>query len=163
WSLSSLQLHVKKPCGKNGPQSTVVEHPYPIRHDPYSQFQLMIDVVLRAHSRRQLFANAAIAASRVGSQPCVGVPSSLCPKACVHIHDMPTGTAAAFMMRPTTTPSQTTSKSSSFHSPDGREVEARLRARQSLSILPSQRAPLHSITSSARPRSVIGTVRPSAL
>jgi len=43
----------------------VVEHPYPIRHDPYSQFQLMIDVVLRAHSRRQLFAKVAIAASRV--------------------------------------------------------------------------------------------------
>ena len=30
-------------------------------------------------------------------------------------------------MRPTTTPSASTSKSSSFHSPDGREAEARLR------------------------------------
>ena len=30
-------------------------------------------------------------------------------KASVHIHDMPTGTAAAFMIRPTTTPSQSTS------------------------------------------------------
>jgi len=34
---------------------------------------------------------------------------------------VPTGTAAAFMMRPTTTPSAKTSKSSSFHTPDGRE------------------------------------------
>jgi len=41
--------------------------------------------------------------------------------------DMPTGTAAAFMMRPTTTPSASTSKSSSFHSPEGRLAEARLR------------------------------------
>jgi len=31
------------------------------------------------------------------------------------------------MMRPTTTPSASTSKSSSFHSPDGREALARLR------------------------------------
>jgi hypothetical protein len=30
----------------------------------------------------------------------VGMRSSWCPKASVHIHDMPTGTAAAFMMRP---------------------------------------------------------------
>src|SRR6516165_4492222 len=32
------------------------------------------------------------------------------------------------MIRPTTTPPQSTSKSSSFHSPDGREIEARLRS-----------------------------------
>jgi len=36
------------------------------------------------HSRLQLFANAAIAASRVSAQPCVGVRSSWCPKARVH-------------------------------------------------------------------------------
>src|SRR6266700_1268002 len=33
-------------------------------------------------------------------------------------------------MRPTTAPSASTSKSSSFHSPDGREAEARLRTRR---------------------------------
>ena len=47
----------------------------------------------------------------------------------VHSHGSPTGAAATFMIRPTTTPSQSTSKPSSFHSPDGREIEARLRAR----------------------------------
>jgi hypothetical protein len=33
-----------------------------------------------AYSRRQLLANADIAASRVGSYPCVGLRSSWCPK-----------------------------------------------------------------------------------
>jgi hypothetical protein len=37
--------------------------------------------------------------------------------------------AFTFKMRPTTKPSAITSKSSSFHSPDGREAEARLRIR----------------------------------
>ena len=41
--------------------------------------------------RRQLFANAAIAASRVGSWPCVGVRSSRWPKVSVHIHGVPNG------------------------------------------------------------------------
>jgi hypothetical protein len=41
----------------------------------------------------------------------------------VHNHGVPTGAAAAFMMRPTTAPSQSTSKSSSFHSPEGRDAE----------------------------------------
>jgi hypothetical protein len=41
--------------------------------------------------------------------------------------DCPTGTAAAFMMRPTTTPSASTSKSSSFHSSEIRLADARLR------------------------------------
>src|SRR5262249_4192176 len=45
----------------------------------------------------------------------------------VHIHGKPTGAAAVFMMRPTTAPSASTSKSSSFHWPDGREAEARVR------------------------------------
>jgi hypothetical protein len=40
-------------------------------------------------------ANAAIAASRVASWPCVGVRSSCCPKASVHIHGVPTGAAFA--------------------------------------------------------------------
>src|SRR5215831_8123876 len=47
----------------------------------------------------------------------------------VHSHRAPTGAAAAFMMRPTTAPSASTSKSSSLHSPDEREAEARLRTR----------------------------------
>src|SRR5215468_6666468 len=45
----------------------------------------------------------------------------------VHSHGAPTGAAAAFMIRPTTAPSASTSKSSSFHSPDVREADARLR------------------------------------
>src|SRR6516164_4398667 len=43
----------------------------------------------------------------------------------VHNHGVPTDAAAAFMMRPTMAPSASTSKSSSFHSPEGREAEAR--------------------------------------
>jgi len=46
-----------------------------------------------------------------------------------HIHGEPTDAACTFMMRPTTAPSVSTSKSSSFHSPEGREAEARLRTR----------------------------------
>src|SRR5262249_17853289 len=83
----------------------------------------------RAYFRRQLLANAAIAASRVDSYPCVGGRSSWYPKASVHIHGEPPGDAAALKIRPTTTPSARTSKSSSFHSPDGREADARLRIR----------------------------------
>ena len=49
--------------------------------------------------------------------------------ASVHIQDCPNGTAAAFMMRSTTTPSAITSKSSSLHSRDGRIADARLRIR----------------------------------
>src|SRR5215813_13691816 len=45
----------------------------------------------------------------------------------VHSHGAPTGAAAAFMTRPTTVPSASTPKSSSFHSPEGRLAEARLR------------------------------------
>jgi hypothetical protein len=41
--------------------------------------------------------------------------------------ERPHGAACTFMMRPTTAPSASTSKSSSFHSPDGREADARLR------------------------------------
>jgi hypothetical protein len=41
--------------------------------------------------------------------------------------DAPTGDARALKMRPTTTPSASTSKSSSFQSPDGRFALARLR------------------------------------
>ena len=37
------------------------------------------------------------------------------------------GVAVAFMILPITAPSASTSKSSSFHSPDGREAAARLR------------------------------------
>src|SRR5262249_21615352 len=40
---------------------------------------------------------------------------------------MPSGDADAFMMRPTATPSASMSTSSSFHSPDGREADVRLR------------------------------------
>src|SRR5262245_36051248 len=53
-----------------------------------------------SYSRRQLLANAAIAASRVGSWPWVGVRSSWCPNASVYIPECPTGTAAASMIRP---------------------------------------------------------------
>ena len=52
-----------------------------------------------SYSRRQPFANAAIAASRVAAYPCVGVRSSWYSKASVHIHDCPTGTATA-LIRP---------------------------------------------------------------
>jgi len=82
------------------------------------------------------------------------------------------------MILPITTPSASTSKSSSFHSPDGREAEARLRIRLALTtcgfgasaLVPEielgvreqreaelarpELAPLHSITSSARLSSV---------
>jgi adenylate cyclase len=51
------------------------------------------------------------------------------PKASVHIQGVPTGAALASKIRPTTTPSAITSKSSAFHSPDGRLAEARLRMR----------------------------------
>src|SRR5262249_1121838 len=44
--------------------------------------------------------------------------------------------ALALKMRPTTTLAATTSKSSSFHSPDGREAEARLRTRVVLVHVP---------------------------
>jgi hypothetical protein len=60
------------------------------------------------------------------------VRSSWCPKASVHIHDAQTGEALALKILPTTTPSANTSKSSSFHSPDGRLAEARLRMRGGL-------------------------------
>ena len=52
------------------------------------------------YSRRQLFTNAAIAASRVASKPWVGVRSSSCPKVSVHIQGVRTGAACTFMMRP---------------------------------------------------------------
>src|SRR5262249_27127314 len=77
----------------------------------------------------QLLANAAIAASRVAPQPGVGVASSWCSNISVHIQGEPTGDAAELKMRPTTLPPVSTSKSSSFHLPDGREAEARLRMR----------------------------------
>jgi hypothetical protein len=48
-------------------------------------------------------------------------------EASVHIHGEPSGAACTFMMRPTMVASASTSKSSSFHSPDGREADARLR------------------------------------
>jgi hypothetical protein len=56
---------------------------------------------MTSHSRRQLLANAAIAASRVSAWPCVGLRSSWCPNASVHIHDIPTGAALALKMWPT--------------------------------------------------------------
>src|SRR5262245_28046274 len=79
----------------------------------------------RDHSRRQLLPKATRAASRgrvavrrrallmisEGERPHPGLPHRHC---------------RASMMRPTTTPSASTSKSSSFHSPEGREVDARL-------------------------------------
>jgi hypothetical protein len=46
----------------------------------------------------------------------------------LHIKGEPTGAALALKMRPTTRPSASTSKSSSFHSPGGRLAEARLRS-----------------------------------
>jgi hypothetical protein len=58
----------------------------------------------------------------------VGLRSSWCPNAKVHIHGLPTGAALALKMRPTRAPSASTSKSSSFHSPDGRLAVARLRS-----------------------------------
>jgi hypothetical protein len=57
-----------------------------------------------SHSRRLLFANAAIAAWRDHLWPCVGVRSSWWPNARVHIHGDATSAASVFMMRPTTTP-----------------------------------------------------------
>jgi len=71
------------------------------------------------HSRRQHLANALMAASRVAAQPCVGVRSSWCRKINVHIHGDPIGSAFALKMRPTTAPFASTSKSSSFHWPEG--------------------------------------------
>src|SRR5438552_15628302 len=61
------------------------------------------------------------------SWPCVGVRPSWCGKVNVHIHGDPTGAALALKMRPTVSPADSTSKSSSFHSPDRREAGARLR------------------------------------
>jgi hypothetical protein len=55
----------------------------------------------KPHSRRQLFANADMAASRVAAYPCVCV----CSKASVHSHGCPTGAAFTLKMRPTTKPS----------------------------------------------------------
>src|SRR6516164_6540424 len=66
--------------------------------------------------------NAAIARLRISRA--WGLRSSRWPKTSVHIHGEPTGAACTFMMRPTTTPSASTSKSSSFHSPNGREADA---------------------------------------
>jgi hypothetical protein len=57
----------------------------------------------------------------------VGVRSSWCPKAKLQIHGDPTGAALAWKMRPTTALPSSTSKSSSFHSPDGREAGAHYR------------------------------------
>src|SRR5215471_10312720 len=45
----------------------------------------------------------------------------------VHTQGEPTGAACTLRIRPTTTPSASTSKSSSFHWLEGREAEARLR------------------------------------
>jgi transposase len=58
---------------------------------------------------------------RILATPC----DALSPR--VHIHGAPTGDAAELKIRPTTTPSASTSKSSSFHSPEGREDRALLR------------------------------------
>jgi hypothetical protein len=44
-----------------------------------------------------------------------------------HIQGVPTGAAFTLKMRPTTAPFASTSKSSSFNSPDGREADARFR------------------------------------
>jgi hypothetical protein len=78
---------------------------------------------------RQLFANAVIAASRLSAYPCVGVRSSWYPKARDHIHALPTGAALGLKIRPTTAPSARTPKSSSVHSPERRDADARLRIR----------------------------------
>ena len=93
------------------------------------------------YSRRQLFSNTAITASpspRSRGSACdphdARRPASVVrgavlvgPKASVHSHGAPSGATAARMIRPTTAPLASTSKSSSFHSPDGREADARLR------------------------------------
>jgi len=50
------------------------------------------------------------------------------PKASVHVHGVPTSAACTFRMRSTTAPSASTSKSSSFPSPDDRLADARLRS-----------------------------------
>ena len=50
-----------------------------------------------------------------------------CSNSNVHIHGCPSGAAFTLKIRPTTTPSASTSKSSSLHSPEGREADARLR------------------------------------
>ena len=71
----------------------------------------------------------------------------------VHNHGVPTDAAAASMMRPTMAPSASTSKSSSFHSPDEREAGARLRTNVTR-LSPQSRCALHSITSSASASSV---------
>jgi hypothetical protein len=55
-------------------------------------------------------------------------------------HGVPTGAAFALKMRPTTAPSASTSKPSSFHSPERREADARLRIRLSLSMYPVPRS-----------------------
>jgi hypothetical protein len=65
------------------------------------------------YSRRQLFAKSVVAASRVASQPCVGVRPAWCPKANVHIQSEPTGAALALKMRPTIAPFASTSKGTS--------------------------------------------------
>src|SRR5262249_49133481 len=48
------------------------------------------------------------------------------------------------MMRPTTAPSASTSKSSSFHSPEGREADARLRMRPAIAQPDYRRSRLRS-------------------
>jgi hypothetical protein len=51
------------------------------------------------------------------------------------VHDAPTGAALALKMQPTTPPFSSTSTSSSLHSPDGREADARLRLSWIIPIL----------------------------
>jgi len=63
--------------------------------------QLGLSPMSRKHRSAQL--------TQLAAKPCVGVRSSSYPNASVRIHNMPTGTAAAFMMRPTTLPSASTS------------------------------------------------------
>jgi hypothetical protein len=64
------------------------------------------DIIL-VHSRRQLLANAAIAASRVIAVCRRAI--LVVPEGHVHIRGIPTGAALALKMRPTTAPSASTS------------------------------------------------------
>src|SRR5215471_10653541 len=62
--------------------------------------------------------------------------SSWCPKANVHIQGVSLGAALAWKMRPTTLPSASASKSSSFHCPEGRLADARLRISAVTELIP---------------------------
>ena len=64
-------------------------------------------------------------------------------EASAHIQGLPTAAACTFKMRPTTVPSARTSKSSSFHSPEGRDADARLRISVTAASLRGQRPAIY--------------------